>query len=166
MMVKIRTLSVWLLPKMSAFKKVYDYRTPHSEPNTRDDVDSMIYSGVKMLWYGKRLATFVAENDGEIVGYITIALGKSNKFKGNAHLLSISVKTEERGKGIGTLLFERMEQYARSHRVRRIEFDVFSSNDKAISLYERLGYEVEGIKRRVVEGPNGHDDLIQMSKFL
>ena len=112
------------------------------------------------------MATFIALRDKEVLGYISIVFGKYKKFQGNAYLVSAAVKKEERGQGIGTKLFRAVEGHARENGTRRIEFDVFSSNKRALELYKRLGYEVEGVKRRAVENKQGSDDLVFMAKFL
>ncbi len=165
MEVKIRPLRFTEIPKMLEFRRHYDYRSPLTDGAVKQEV-SVIHMLLKHLWYRDRLVTLVADEGGEIVGYTTLVLGKSKKFQGNVYLVSAAVCESMRGRGIGTKLFNEAERYARTRSARRIELDVFARNEGAVKLYERLGYEVEGRKRKAVSSPMGDDDLIFMAKLL
>ena len=52
------------------------------------------------------------------------------------------------GKGIGKNLVLEMIEFAKSIGVKRIEATVRSKNKRAIELYERLGFEVEGVRNK------------------
>lgn len=161
--VRIRPLRVRELPAFLRFQAENDYKALPGE----SDTPSLLYSFLKMLWHGERIATFVAERPGEgMVGYISLVFGKTKKFRGNAYLVSAAVRGALRGQGIGSKLFTHVEDYARRRGARRIEFDVFAKNEGALRLYKRLGYEVEGVKRRAVEHDGEHDDLVFMAKFV
>ncbi|MFH1473186.1 MAG: GNAT family N-acetyltransferase [bacterium] len=161
----IRPLTIFEVPAILEFRLRYDYVTPFANI-VENKKDSLLYTILKMFWHRKRMLTLVAVRENQIVGYITMIFGKQKSFQGNAYLVSAAVDGVERGKGVGTRLFNEIESYALSRGTRRIEFDVFASNVDALRLYERLGYEVEGRKRRVVESQNGYDDIIFMAKFL
>ncbi len=112
------------------------------------------------------MTTFVAVRDRDILGYISLVFGKSKKFRGNTYLVSAAVKDGARVQGIGTQLFNTIETHARERGAHRVEFEVFAKNAKALKLYKRLGYEIEGVKRRAVQNNEDYDDLIFMAKFL
>lgn len=160
----IRELKIWEVPELLRFRVANDYNAPFEDKDVRSE--SVFYALLKMLWHGERMANMVAIKDGSIVGYISLVFGKHKKFKGNAYLINAAVSRSERNQGIGTALFNEIENYSRKRGARRIEFDVFASNTRAIKLYEKLGYEIEGVKRRAVENSHGFDDLIFMAKFL
>lgn len=166
MEVKIRPLRLSEIPKLLEFRKRYDYRSPLATDGAVAQDASPLHMFLKALWHKDRLVTLVAEEGGEIIGYTTLVLGKGKKFSGNTYLVSAAVREDKRGAGVGTKLFEAAEVNARSRNARRIELDVFAKNDRAVKLYERLGYEIEGRKRKAVDGPLGTDDLIFMAKLL
>jgi len=58
------------------------------------------------------------------------------------------------GEGIGRHLLEIMENHAKAGGITRIEAMVRSENERGVNLYTRMGYEVEGIRRRgaIIEG--------------
>lgn len=83
---------------------------------------------------------FVAEESGILQGYALIAKTFSQEAGGLCVWIEeMYVFPDARGKGIGTLLFDRIHQeYPRAARFR---LEVEEDNVSAIRLYQRLGYE-------------------------
>lgn len=52
----------------------------------------------------------------------------------------VAVASEMRGKGIGSHLFELLEQAALAKRIKKISLEVIDTNPRAKALYERLGF--------------------------
>jgi RimJ/RimL family protein N-acetyltransferase len=103
----------------------------------------------------------VAEHDGAIIGQLTLEGGKKRAIHHTA-ILGITVAEEWRGRGVGRRLIETAIAYARqSGVIRRIELQVLARNEPAIHLYRRLGFEIEGTRRRAVFRDGEYrDDLI------
>lgn len=57
--------------------------------------------------------------------------------------IGISVRGAYRGKGIGTRLLKRSEEWARSNSISQIELTAHASNP-AIALYKRFGFKIMG----------------------
>ncbi len=161
--IKISPLKIWEIPELLKFRDENEYKTPVDKNKYPE---SILYAALKSLWHGKRLATFLAKKDGKIIGYMSMAFGRYKHFRGNAYLIDAAVDKEHRSKGIGSALFKAAETLAKERGARRIELEVFAKNVRAIELYKRLGYEIEGTKRRAVEEDGYYDDLIFMAKFL
>jgi RimJ/RimL family protein N-acetyltransferase len=68
-----------------------------------------------------------------------------------------------RGKGLGGLLAVQAIEAARNGGIERIELEVFASNTTAIALYEKLGFVVEGTKRRARKLDGQYDDNVCMA---
>ncbi|MBR8646171.1 GNAT family N-acetyltransferase [[Brevibacterium] frigoritolerans] len=49
----------------------------------------------------------------------------------------ISISEQERGKGVSTKLFQKMEEQAFEYEIRRLELTVIANNEPALSLYKR-----------------------------
>ncbi len=62
--------------------------------------------------------------------------------------LGIAVLEGYRGQGIGRRLIAHLEEWAASRGAERINLQVTSTNDGAISLYHRLGYVDSGFEMR------------------
>jgi putative acetyltransferase len=66
------------------------------------------------------------------------------------------------GKGIGTRAVRFLEDEAKMRGYRRMECMVAATNPNAIRLYERLGYEREGVKRQAFLLNDVYEDLVLM----
>jgi RimJ/RimL family protein N-acetyltransferase len=88
-----------------------------------------------------------------VVGWCDIT---PHAFEGLRHCgrLGMGLAAPFRGRGIGRRLVEATVNRAREAGLTRIELEVFSSNTKAITLYERCGFEHEGVHRRgrIIDG--------------
>ena len=63
------------------------------------------------------------------------------------HLMNIAVDLEQRGRGIATMLLERLFELTADDARRGYTLEVRVSNDVAIRLYERAGFKPRGIRR-------------------
>ena len=105
--------------------------------------------------------SLIAEVDGQIVGEINCKGGKRQATRHSA-LLGISVDQAWRNQGIGNALMAQAINWARGTGiVTRLELQVYARNSRAIWLYEKFGFQVEGRRRRVIY-QNGEylDDLV------
>jgi RimJ/RimL family protein N-acetyltransferase len=108
----------------------------------------------------------VAEDDGRIVGQLTLQGGKRRNVA-HAATLGITVAKEWRGQGVGRRLMEYAIEWARRSSVlTRIELYVFVRNTNAIRLYESCGFEVEGRRRRAAHREGEYLDDLVMSLLL
>ncbi len=82
----------------------------------------------------------LARVDGEIVGIGNFNSVSRERMRHQAKI-GISVKKAYWGKGIGTHLMEEIIMFARSIGVQIILLEVMEENERAISLYERLGFQ-------------------------
>ncbi|HEX9697520.1 MAG TPA: GNAT family N-acetyltransferase [Actinomycetota bacterium] len=119
----------------------------------------------RMLGQGDRGISLVAEVDGRVVGLLGAVRGDRPVTSHGAEF-GITVAAAYRGGGVGRAMLEALEDWARAHGVWRLVLGVFESNEGARGLYESLGYEAEGVERRVVAFPDGTVDVLRMSKFL
>jgi RimJ/RimL family protein N-acetyltransferase len=102
---------------------------------------------------GKRSAFFVAVVDGRLSGLLNIHRGPWPK---NEHVTEFGMACLPtcRRVGLGTALVHRALDWSGSVGARKVTLEVFSSNQAAIALYRKLGFEEEGRRRRqyLVEG--------------
>lgn len=88
-----------------------------------------------------------------------------NKYKKVRHvaMLGIGIIDSWRGAGLGRIMMDRAIQAAREdEEIHKIELGVFAENAIAIKLYESLGFEHEGVRKRALRQPDGTfmDDVI------
>lgn len=90
---------------------------------------------------------FVAVKEGEIVAALDVSSSHKPRMKHIGHL-GISVMKSEWGKGIATEMMKLALDWAQLVGLRKMNLEVDTRNTRAIALYERLGFEMEGTQRR------------------
>ena len=107
----------------------------------------------------------IAVETGKIVGFLQAERGKFNRVRHTAYVV-VGILAEHRGKGIGTALFARLEQWAQENRVARLELTVECPNAAAKRLYEKCGFVVEGIRKKSMVVDGRYVDEYAMAKLL
>ena len=110
-------------------------------------------------------AVFVAEDEGEIVGRLSVARDPHSASRHVADL-GLMVAASHRRSGIGRALLEQAEAWARSAGVVKLELHVFPWNEPAIRLYEEYGFEREGLRRDHYRRDGTYVDAILMAYRL
>ena len=107
-------------------------------------------------------AVYVAEDDGRIVGRLSLA---RDQHPASAHVadLGLMVAATHRRRGIGQALLEEAVAWARERGVTKLELHVFPHNQAAIALYDRFGFEREGYRKRHDRRRDGYVDAILMA---
>ncbi|KQL41979.1 GCN5 family acetyltransferase [Bacillus sp. FJAT-25509] len=109
---------------------------------------------------------FVAEETfGILVGY-AFAIGSTAKRKKHSVYLVVGILEEYTGKGIGTKLFQALEEWAINHSIFRLELTVVKQNEAGVGLYKKMGYEIEGTKRGSLLIDGKSFDEFYMAKLL
>ena len=105
----------------------------------------------------------VAEQDGEVIGYIMcrVEVGLSGLGLGGlikkGHVVSIAVSPEHRRKGIGEALVSKAMEAMKLYNAKQSYLEVRVTNDDAIRLYKKLGFEVSRTMHRYyADGEDAH----------
>jgi putative acetyltransferase len=91
-------------------------------------------------------AVYVAVDGDAIVGRLSVA---RDPHPSSSHVadLGLMVAASHRRRGIGRALLETAVAWARRVGVSKLELHVFPWNEPAIELYERFGFQREGLRR-------------------
>lgn len=91
-------------------------------------------------------AVFVADDGGRLVARLSLA---RDPHPACAHVadLGLMVAASHRRRGLGRALLEQAVAWARGAGVAKLELHVFPWNGPALRLYERFGFEREGLRR-------------------
>jgi RimJ/RimL family protein N-acetyltransferase len=87
--------------------------------------------------------TFVLEIDDQLVGHA----GVNDTHAKGVMTFGMAVMPEARGTGGGRALLDHIVEYAREQGCHKVELEVWADNARAIGLYAKSGFEVEGLKR-------------------
>ena len=107
------------------------------------------------------LANFlVAVNDEKVIGFAMCWF-----VMDECHIGNIAVSPDYRRKGVGEKLFKSLLQGTKEHGTNYIILEVRTSNEPAIKLYEKFGFEEVCIRKHYYKNPDGtYEDALIMSK--
>jgi [ribosomal protein S18]-alanine N-acetyltransferase len=78
----------------------------------------------------------------DLVGYVI-----NSRYVDAWHVMNVAVHPQQQRRGVATALLERLFELTRGDERRGYTLEVRVSNDDAIRLYEKLGFESRGIRR-------------------
>lgn len=107
----------------------------------------------------------IAVEDDRVVGYVMVRSDSTERTKHRASI-AIGVHEDYRGQGIGTYLLDYVFEWALMNGIGRLELTVLAKNTNAILLYEKMGYQREGIKRNSLKINDEYEDEIYMSQII
>lgn len=105
-------------------------------PRDMSEADALAY------WMGPDRETFVAEEEGEVLGTYYL---RPNQAGGGDHVCNCGYMTAAAavGRGVARAMCTHSLEYARARGYRAMQFNfVISTNERAMRLWERLGFEV------------------------
>jgi len=148
--------SIWLI-----FSDIVSAGTTYAYP-----VDTT-KEQAKNLWMDAPRKTFVIESEGQILGTYYI---KTNQDGPGAHVCNCGymVSSKARGKGLATAMCEHSQKTALQLGYKAMQFNfVASTNQGAIKLWNKLGFETVGCLPKAFNHPDqGYIDAFVMFKWL
>ncbi len=105
-------------------------------PRDMSEADALAY------WTGRDRETFVAEDDGQILGTYYM---RPNHAGGGDHVCNCGYMTAEAaaGRGVARSMCVHSLEHARSRGYRAMQFNfVVSTNERAVRLWQGLGFEI------------------------
>lgn len=105
------------------------------------------------------------ENQVRVVGWCDVSPMEREGFTHRGRL-GMGMHEDFRRRGIGTRLINEAIGKAKEKGLERIELEVFASNGPAIKLYEKMGFVVEGVKKKARKLDGVYDDMIEMALFI
>ncbi len=89
----------------------------------------------------------VAESaDHEPAGFVYLEQQLDYFRRPHGHVSILAVATKVEGQGVGRLLLKAAERWTRDMGLGLLTLNVFANNDRARSVYERLGYAAETLR--------------------
>ncbi len=141
------SLIIYRLAGETDLDQVYDlYMDKTSNPFlTFDPMDQQAFTE-KFQELLKTKTLNVATLNEEIIGSYRL-IRKTDRQAHTTYLGGFVVKTSFKGKGIGTRLLKHIKEEGPNNGIKRFELTVDLNNEGAISLYKKVGFEIEGIIR-------------------
>lgn len=128
------------------------------------DIDA---AGARKLWFDDPVKTFVAEEDGVLLG--TYKLNRNRAGPGS-HVANCGfmVGGEARGRGVASQMCHHSEEAALKLGFKAMQYNmVVKTNEGAVRLWQKLGYKIVGTLPKAFRHPSaGYVDAYVMYKWL
>ena len=143
--VRIRTARPYDAAALLDLKRQLDEETAFMmyEPGERDSSVRDLAPELAATARSPNSVVLLAELDDQLVGYLELTGGSFRRSRATAYLV-IGVRADAAGVGIGTGLLRHAKDWAAAHGLHRLELTVMAHNTRAVRLYERMGFSVEG----------------------
>jgi len=104
--------------------------------------------------------------DGEIAACAGLHPAARSPRRAHARMLGMSVHSRFQGKGVGTALMTALLDLADKWLpVTRVELTVFTDNERAIALYRKFGFEIEGTHKSYALRDGRYADTYCMARI-
>lgn len=109
----------------------------------------------------------VIEMNSKIVALLDFSNGRRQRIAHTGEF-GMSVEKSVRDQGIGSLLLRVLIDWATQNKtIEKIGLCVHSNNERAIALYKKMGFEIEGMRKRDLKyGHEQYVDTIIMGRFV
>jgi len=133
-------------------------------PFTRERIESWT-SNINYNEVLTIVAVIKEKNEQRIVGSASLKFNPQETSKHKAEF-SITVHDDCQNMGLGTAMLKHLRDIARKKKLRKVWLLVSTDNDRAVHVYKKAGFEIEGklCKERFVKGK--YRDEYRMAIFL
>ncbi|MBD8006604.1 GNAT family N-acetyltransferase [Bacillus norwichensis] len=115
------------------------------EPGERKTSKEQEEQNIEKILLQSNSTIIVAEDNDRLIGFVTVLGGESSRSQ-HAARISVGVTEEFRGKGVATRLLKEAFRWSKEMGLSRLGVTVMKHNERAFSLYLKMGFEVEGEK--------------------
>ena len=97
----------------------------------------------------------IGELEGKIVANCSVGLVQTPKRYLHRAALGIAVRKESWGMGIGKKMMQECIMWCNKNGVEQLELEVVTQNERAVSLYKSLGFQIYGTKKHALKYGDG-----------
>ncbi len=132
--------------------KKLDHYTPEIANRIRELLIELSRSGkdkgeIEKAWFDDIITSpwhdlLIAEDDGKIIGFACLSVTMGPGIRKNAYLEDFVVDSTIRGKGIGSALWDAMQDWAAEKGCKKLEFTCGNGREAAQAFYKNHGAEI------------------------
>ena len=130
--------------RSKVFNLAYYLMKYEGNKDAKKQADLILSKRILPTLKNKNAKTFVAEADGEVVGFIVVEIRHSLL----AAVTFLVVGEKYQKSGIGKKLMEYSGKYVKRNGIKTIQVMASAENKKAKSFYDKLGFEFYGYTLR------------------
>lgn len=113
-----------------------------------------------------RYRVFVAEADGEVVGWASLHPYSHRCAYAGVGEISVYIRRDWRGRGVGSKLLTALEAFAREHDFHKLVLGTFPFNQNGQGLYRKMGFREVGTFKNHGQLDGKWVDVMWMEKLL
>ena len=141
--------------------KVSNTRTPIS----RYMLANYIKTADRDIWESHEMRLLIETAERKAVG--TVELFDFDPYHSRAGIGIMVFENEDRRRGIATEAFEIIADYAINEiGLAQIYVNIAQSNEASLQLFQKLGFEIVGIKKHWLRKPKGWEDELMLQKIF
>ena len=138
------------------------------------ETDFMMFEPDERVWNEEKIVKNLKDEnnlflgaieDEKIVGFLSAQRGAFRRIRHTAYVI-IGIQKNYCNRKIGTKLFEMLDDWAIKNGIIRLELTVECENKLAIKLYEKMGFSIEGTKKKTMYVNGKYVDEYMMSKIF
>jgi RimJ/RimL family protein N-acetyltransferase len=107
----------------------------------------------------------VADAGDHLSGYVELAGGVFRRSRATARVV-IGVRQDASGAGVGAALLRQAIDWASGRGLHRLELTVMAHNHRAVRLYQRMGFSLEGRRKQCLIVDGQFVDELTMAAIL
>lgn len=121
---------------------ILEFATYQNQP------EKMKNSEEKMKAEKDLLHGFIARDDNkDVIGYVTFFFAYYTWVGKSLYMDDLYIREKYRGKGFGTMLINKVIDFAKEEKCNRLRWQVSNWNKPAITFYESMGAKIDDIER-------------------
>ena len=137
----------------------------HEEVNRFMNYPVLEKSAFREIWLDIFTRLNLWKEGEEILGLAVITKG-TYRIKHIAYIDKLAIKQSFRSKGLGTVFFNQIIASLAQVGLIKIELGVETDNQRAINFYKKLGFEIEGLRKKLLNRDGQFIDNYFMAKML
>jgi RimJ/RimL family protein N-acetyltransferase len=109
----------------------------------------------------------IGEIDGRIIANCSVGVISNNKRYLHRAAMGIAVCKDYWSNGIGKKMMQECIKWCKEKGIEQLELEVVTENNRAVSMYKNLGFQIHGTKKRALKyGDGTYADEYYMILFL
>lgn len=133
------------------------------EPGERNTSLELHRDFVQSVMDAANSTILLAEDGDQLVGYLLVDGGRMRRIKHVGYIVT-GILSAYQGQGLGTRLFQALEKWRENTEIKRLELTVIAHNQAAVSLYQKMGFEIEGTKKKSLSTEGKYVDEFYMGR--
>jgi len=147
-------------------KEIYDYYIENSTATYYTEKISVDELREFIPVQHKKYKSFLIKVDNELCGFCYISQYKKRQAYDRTAELSLYLKPEYTGRGIGKIALEYLEKVAKNNGISVLIGIISGDNESSIKLFEKNGYEKCAHYKQIGEKSNKVLDVVSYQKIL